>query len=230
MLSYFQSLISSPMATDQKRGLLIVFEGLDRSGKSTQAKRLVESINKKSTESGDASSSPSAVLQAFPDRSSSIGKLIDQYLRKEIDMDEHALHLLFSADRFSKNQMIRDNIAKGIDVICDRYCYSGVAYSLAKGLPEQWVRSSDVGLPKPDAVLFFDVSPEVAAQRGGFGEERLETATIQQKVAAVMPTLRDDAYWKTVNADGDLDSVEKNVFRIYENLDREKPFESLEKI
>lgn len=84
MLSYFQSLISSPMATDQKRGLLIVFEGiwfslilkkyqyfniltgLDRSGKSTQAKRLVESINKKSTESGDASSSPSAVLQAFP--------------------------------------------------------------------------------------------------------------------------------------------------------------------
>ncbi|EFP13119.1 hypothetical protein CRE_07671 [Caenorhabditis remanei] len=210
------------MAAAQKRGVLIVFEGLDRSGKSTQAKRLVESLNKRAE--------GSAVLQAFPDRSSPIGKLIDQYLKKEIDLDEHSLHLMFSADRFLKNQMIRENIAKGIDVICDRYCYSGVAYSLAKGLPEQWVRSSDVGLPKPDAVLFFDVSPAVAAQRGGFGAERLETATMQQKVAAVMPTLRDDSFWKTVNADGDLDTVEKDVFRLYENLNREKPFESLEKI
>ncbi|CAL2031309.1 unnamed protein product [Caenorhabditis brenneri] len=210
------------MAATQKRGLLIVFEGLDRSGKSTQAKRLVESINQ--------STPGAAVLQAFPDRSSPIGKLIDQYLKKEIDLDEHSLHLMFSADRFLKNQMIRENVAKGVDVICDRYCYSGVAYSLAKGLPEQWVRSSDVGLPKPDAVLFFDVSPEVAAQRGGFGAERLETATMQQKVAAVMPTLRDDAFWRTVNADGDLDTVEKEVRRLYEGLDREKPFESLEKI
>ncbi|KAF1764867.1 hypothetical protein GCK72_004817 [Caenorhabditis remanei] len=210
------------MAAAQKRGVLIVFEGLDRSGKSTQAKRLVESLNKRAE--------GSAVLQAFPDRSSPIGKLIDQYLKKEIDLDEHSLHLMFSADRFLKNQMIRENIANGIDVICDRYCYSGVAYSLAKGLPEQWVRSSDVGLPKPDAVLFFDVSPAVAAQRGGFGAERLETATMQQKVAAVMPTLRDDSFWKTVNADGDLDTVEKDVFRLYENLNREKPFESLEKI
>ncbi|CAI2325070.1 unnamed protein product [Caenorhabditis sp. 36 PRJEB53466] len=213
------------MATNPRRGLLIVFEGLDRSGKSTQARRLVETLNK-----GAGDGQTTAVLQAFPDRSSPIGKLIDQYLKKEIDLDEHSLHLMFSADRFLKNQTIREHIANGIDVVCDRYCYSGVAYSLAKGLPEQWVRSSDVGLPKPDVVLFFAVSPEVAAQRGGFGAERLETATMQQKVAAVMPTLRDDTFWRTVNADGDQETVAGDVLRIYADLDRQKPFESLEKI
>lgn len=112
------------MSSSSKRGLLIVFEGnqliifkkkfknksgLDRSGKSTQARRLVESLN--------AKAQGSAVLQAFPgnptfffvsrpktlpDRSSPIGKLIDQYLKKEIDLDEHSLHLMFSADRFLK--------------------------------------------------------------------------------------------------------------------------------
>uniref|UniRef100_A0A1I7T7U3 Thymidylate kinase n=1 Tax=Caenorhabditis tropicalis TaxID=1561998 RepID=A0A1I7T7U3_9PELO len=210
------------------RGLFIVFEGLDRSGKTTQAKELVKTINQKSAEAGNPN--PAAIIMNFPDRQSVIGKLIDQYLKKEIDLDEHSLHLMFSADRFLKNQMIRESVANGIDVICDRYCYSGVAYSLAKGLPETWVRSSDVGLPKPDAVLFFDVSPEVAAKRGGFGQERLETSEMQKKVAAVMPTLRDDAFWKTVNADGDMETVEKEVFRIYEQLDRQKPFESLEKI
>uniref|UniRef100_A0A8R1E2H4 Thymidylate_kin domain-containing protein n=1 Tax=Caenorhabditis japonica TaxID=281687 RepID=A0A8R1E2H4_CAEJA len=99
-----------------------------------------------------------------------------------------------------------------------------------RGLPEQWVRSSDVGLPKPDVVLFFDVSPQVAARRGGFGEERLETETMQQKVAKVMPTLRDDAFWQTVNADGELDDVELEVRKIYERLDRSKQLESLTKI
>uniref|UniRef100_A0A8R1DV82 dTMP kinase n=1 Tax=Caenorhabditis japonica TaxID=281687 RepID=A0A8R1DV82_CAEJA len=117
-------------AATPTRGLLIVFEGLDRSGKSTQARRLVDFLNKKHSGQGDTKHT--AVLQAFPDRSSPIGKLIDQYLKKEIDLDEHSLHLMFSADRFLKNQTIRDNIANGIDVICDRYCYSGVAYSLAK--------------------------------------------------------------------------------------------------
>ncbi|ULU03626.1 hypothetical protein L3Y34_016841 [Caenorhabditis briggsae] len=213
------------MATEQndqeERGALIVFEGLDRSGKSTQAQRLVEKI---------INSGRMAVLQAFPDRQSPVGEMIDRYLRGEIDMDEHALHLLFSADRFLKKKMIKQHIAQGVDVVCDRYCYSGVSYSLAKGLPEDWVRVTDQGLPKPDIVLFFQVSPEVAASRGGFGNERLETAQLQAEVAKVMPTLRDDAFWKSVNADAALAAVEKEVFQLYTELDRSKPLEVLEKI
>ena len=61
-----------------------------------------------------------------------------------------------------------------------RYAYSGVAFSAAKdGLSLDWCRQPDRGLPRPDVVYFLDVSPEEAAKRGGFGEERYEKAEFQ---------------------------------------------------
>ncbi|EYB84387.1 hypothetical protein Y032_0317g2316 [Ancylostoma ceylanicum] len=107
-----------------RRGALIVFEGLDRSGKSTQAKRLMDKIN---------ASGGRAVILPFPDRKEPFGQVIDRYLRKEIDLCERALHLAFSANRWEKAALIEEKIAAGVDVICDRYCFSGVAYSIAKG-------------------------------------------------------------------------------------------------
>ncbi|EYB84386.1 hypothetical protein Y032_0317g2315 [Ancylostoma ceylanicum] len=58
-----------------------------------------------------------------------------------------------------------------------------------------WVRQADIGLPRPDVVLFFEVSPEVAKQRGGFGEERLESDQLQKKVHSAMELLR-KSYWR----------------------------------
>lgn len=85
------------------RGKFIVFEGLDRSGKTTQVDRLC----KKSEQDGPVR------LQKFPgelssplpelnpaDRSTSIGKMIDAYLQSKADMDDRAIHLLFSANRW----------------------------------------------------------------------------------------------------------------------------------
>ncbi|EYB84388.1 hypothetical protein Y032_0317g2316 [Ancylostoma ceylanicum] len=74
-----------------------------------------------------------AVILPFPDRKEPFGQVIDRYLRKEIDLCERALHLAFSANRWEKAALIEEKIAAGVDVICDRYCFSGVAYSIAKG-------------------------------------------------------------------------------------------------
>ncbi|PSR80369.1 hypothetical protein PHLCEN_2v6754 [Hermanssonia centrifuga] len=74
-----------------KRGAFIVFEGLDRSGKSTQAATLLKRLQ-------DAQSP--AKLINFPDRTTAIGKMIDSYLRSESELDDHAVHLLFSANRW----------------------------------------------------------------------------------------------------------------------------------
>lgn len=200
---------------------MIVFEGLDRSGKSTQAKRLLDHIN--------ALPGRKAVLLPFPDRKEPFGQVIDRYLRKEIDLCEKALHLAFSANRWEKAEFIQEQIANGIDVICDRYAFSGVAYSIAKGMDVNWVKQADVGLPQPDAVFFFKVSPEVARLRGGFGQERLENESLQQKVATAMETLKKE-YWREVNADGDLESVEKNVQSLYEQMDRSQAPQTIKKL
>ncbi|CAI4232886.1 unnamed protein product [Auanema sp. JU1783] len=199
------------------RGVLLILEGLDRSGKSTQAKRLVEYIN---------NSGRKAILIPFPERSDPFGQLIDKYLRNEIDINEQALHLAFSANRWQMESKIRKHIAEGTDVVCDRYAFSGVAYSMAKGLDERWAKQPDIGLPNPDVVLFFQVSAEVVRQRGGFGEERLEREDLQKRVSAIMETLRKDN-WKNLNADGDIETVHKSIIDIYQNLDRSKSLSSI---
>ncbi|CAJ0581235.1 unnamed protein product, partial [Mesorhabditis spiculigera] len=215
-----------------QRGALIIFEGLDRSGKSTQAKRLVDHLTNEGRKvqfipfPGKVHKSKTEVRL---DRSTAIGKLIDGYLRSEVDLNEEALHLLFCANRRERVDLIQESIAAGVDVVCDRYAYSGVAYSLAKGLNGTWIRSGDIGLPKPDVVLFFEVSPEVAQQRGGFGAERLETDELQRKVRVAMGTLKRD-FWKPINADGDLDSVELEVRKVVADLDLSNPLSTLEEI
>lgn len=52
-----------------------------------------------------------------------------------------------------------------------------------QGFPIDWCKSSDSGLPKPDLVLYLTLSPEEAAKRGNYGEERYEQTDFQKKVA-----------------------------------------------
>jgi dTMP kinase len=70
----------------------------------------------------------------------------------------------------------------GTTVLCDRYAFSGIAFSASKGLPFEWCRAPDVSLPAPDLTLFLDITPEKAKERGGYGEERYEKEEMQRKV------------------------------------------------
>jgi len=118
--------------------------------------------------------------------------MIDAYLQSKTPMDDHAIHLLFSANRWEKAAYISESLAAGYSVICDRYTYSGAIYSAAKQnplLPFSWAHSPDVGLPKPDLVVFLDLSPENTAKRGGFGEEKYEKREMQEWVRSFFVTI-----------------------------------------
>ena len=70
-------------------------------------------------------------------------------------------------------------------MLCDRYYYSGIVYSAAKQNPSltlSWARAPEVGLPRPDLVLFLDLSEEMAKLRGGWGGELYEKAEMQRRV------------------------------------------------
>ena len=75
-------------------------------------------------------------------------------------MGNEAVHLLFSMNRWEMKRQLVDVLQSGQDVVCDRYAYSGVAYSVAKGLDFQWCLGADRGLVLPDLVLYFDASAE----------------------------------------------------------------------
>ena len=71
----------------------------------------------------------------------------------------------------------------GTSLIVDRYSYSGVAFSTAKGLDLSWCKAPEVGLPTPDLVLYLDITLEIATERGDYGEERYEQLDFQKKIA-----------------------------------------------
>ncbi|RKP19054.1 P-loop containing nucleoside triphosphate hydrolase protein [Rozella allomycis CSF55] len=149
----------------RKRGILIVFEGCDRSGKSTQSKLLYEFLKERT----------SVELLRFPDRTTDIGKVINQYLTSSNNLNDQCIHLLFSANRWELKEKIVQLLNSGTSVILDRYVYSGIAFSAAKGLDLEWCRACDKGLPKPDVLYFFQLELEQASKRGNFGQERYET-------------------------------------------------------
>ena len=98
--------------------------------------------------------------------------MIDSYLRENTQMDDHSIHLLFSANRWEMMKEITEKLNEGITLLVDRYCYSGIVYSAAKGLDWYWCRSPDVGLLCPDIVFYLSLAPEIAASRGDYGNER----------------------------------------------------------
>ena len=76
-----------------RRGAFILFEGVDRCGKSTQCRLLVQTLQSRGIE---------AELWRYPDRTTAIGQMIDKYLQSQTDMDDASIHLLFSANRWEK--------------------------------------------------------------------------------------------------------------------------------
>ncbi|EMC93777.1 hypothetical protein BAUCODRAFT_210361 [Baudoinia panamericana UAMH 10762] len=167
------------------RGTLIVFEGLDRSGKSTQCERLVSHLRQEGHD---------AQHMRFPNRTTPIGQMINNYLSGLAQTEDHVIHLLFSANRWESAAEIERLISEGTTVVIDRYYYSGMAYTAAKGNPDMdlnWCRHPEVGLPRPDLCLFLDVSTEVAMSRGGYGAERYEKREMQDRVRELFRDMRD---------------------------------------
>ncbi|XP_044523600.1 thymidylate kinase isoform X2 [Gracilinanus agilis] len=173
-----------------RRGALIVLEGMDRAGKTTQGRKLVAAL----LEAGHT-----AELLRFPERSTEIGKLLGSYLEKKNNMEDHTVHLLFSANRWEQVPLIKEKLSRGVTLVVDRYAFSGVAFTSAKeNFSLDWCKQPDVGLPKPDIILFLQLSSVEAAKRGDFGNERYENNVFQEKaLQRFYQLMKDDSLnWK----------------------------------
>ncbi|XP_021864094.1 thymidylate kinase [Spinacia oleracea] len=193
--------ISALNPNSQPRGALVVLEGLDRSGKSSQCSELLSHLQ---------SIGCPVELWRFPDRNTAVGQMISAYLSNESNLDDHTIHLLFSANRWEKRSLMEDKLKAGTTLIIDRYSYSGVAFSSAKGLDFDWCKAPEMGLLAPDMVLYLDISPEKAAERGGYGDERYERVDFQGKVREKYQALH-DASWKIVDACLPMEEVQKKL-------------------
>jgi dTMP kinase len=160
----------------KKRGLFIVIEGLDGSGKTTQAKLLAEKLNR----------SHRAVYTAEP----SCGK-IGTFIRERCLYGEKRLlppveALLFAADRVEHvENEVKPALADGNLVISDRYVYSSLAYQGASGLSLEWIKAINKYALKPDFAVFIDASPETVLRRLNRRKSVMETLETQRKVREI---------------------------------------------
>ncbi len=145
--------------------------------------------------------------------------MINAYLTGQAQNNDHAIHLIFSANRWEAVNSIVSDLDKGITVIVDRYSYSGAVYSAAKDNPAlslHWAWSMEIGLPQPDILVFLHISPQDAAKRGGFGEERYETTKMQSRVRELFGELLvkiEGAIVHTVDAGRPISDVADEVSR-----------------
>ncbi len=118
--------------------------------------------------------------------------MINSYLTGEAQLDDHSVHLLFSANRWEAINSIKSDLLSGLNVVIDRYSFSGAVYSAAKDNPElslAWAWNPEIGLLKPDLLYFLDISSEDAAKRGGYGAERYEQEEMQSRVRELFKRL-----------------------------------------
>ncbi|XP_059871423.1 thymidylate kinase isoform X6 [Delphinus delphis] len=164
-----------------RRGALIVLEGVDRAGKSTQSRKLVDAL---------CAAGHCAELLRFPERSTEIGKLLSSYLEKKSEVEDHSVHLLFSANRWEHVPLIKEKLSQGITLVVDRYAFSGVAFTSAK-----------------------ELQPAEAAARGEFGRERYESSPFQQRALQCFQQLLGDSSlpWKTVDASRSIEDVHREI-------------------
>ena len=138
------------------RGKFIVLEGLDGSGKTTQAKRLSTYLGKKNYSS----------LVTKEPTNSPIGLLIREILHKKYSTSPNTLALLYAADRSEHiSSEVEPALKNGTHVICDRFVYSHLAYQGAF-LPQPTIISyNSHSLITPDLTIFIDTSPEECTRR-----------------------------------------------------------------
>lgn len=152
--------------------MLIVLEGIDRSGKGTHAKRLAERLG--------------AALMKYPARHTPIGRLIDGWLHGTIELGQYvdgtfakaswynnalAGQALLLANKIEIEAGLRERLRMNGRVVSDRYTPSAFAYGAADGLDRDWLVESHRELIRPDLCILLDITAEESMARKGRPED-----------------------------------------------------------
>jgi dTMP kinase len=184
-------------------GHLIAFEGLDQSGKQTQAARLADAL---------ARGGHQVHQLSFPDYETAIGVEIGHALRGGRDYAADTLQLLYIANRYEYRPRIEAWLAAGAIVVCDRFLASSVAYGEAQGLDRQWLLDVQRGLPRPSLTVLLDIAPDASLTRKQADRDKFERdLALLERVAAAYRRMSEAPGWVRVDGRRDKDAVTGDV-------------------
>jgi len=185
-------------------GLLIAFEGLDQSGKQTQAEMLRDRLKEEGRKSR---------LVSFPDYGTSIGEEIARALTGERDYEPDVMQLLYVANRYERKSDLGRWIDGGLILVCDRYTASSVAYGEAQGLDPAWLDDMQRFLPPAALTIMLDIAPETAVRRKALDRDRYErNLALQQKVRESYYRQAAAHAWVVLDGERQKDAIAADVF------------------
>ncbi len=213
--------------------MFIVCEGIDKSGKTTVARRLAERIGSR------------AIYREFPDRTTPSGKVIDAFLhgnasvcyfqqptgqtfqseeyqwQRDERMQAIALQALMSVNKIEAARWISDKQLDGKVVVTSRWVPSALVYGAVDGCDAEWLRSIHYGLPEPTLCFLLDVPAGVAIARGAGESETYETGArltaARERYLDLWQQMRlSNGNWRQIDATRTPDEVFAEVCAWYE--------------
>jgi dTMP kinase len=185
-------------------GHLIAFEGLDQSGKQTQAELLRDRLKHDGHKSR---------LVSFPDYGTSIGEELARALQGERDYGADVMQLLYVANRYERKPDLERWLEGGLILVCDRYVASSIAYGEAFGLDAAWLADIQRFLPPPSLTIVLDIAPETAVARKAVDRDRYERdLSLQARVRQSYHLHASSEQWVIVDGERPKDVVAADVF------------------
>jgi len=185
-------------------GRLIAFEGLDQSGKQTQAELLRDRLRGEGYK---------ARLVSFPDYATSIGEEIARALQGEREYGPDVMQLLYVANRYERKDDLQRWLDGGLILVCDRYMASSIAYGEAQGLDAGWLSDMQQYLPPAALTILLDIAPETAVGRKAVDRDRYERdLAMQERVRASYHRLAEAETWVRLDGERPKEAIAADVF------------------
>lgn len=191
---------------ENRAGRLVVVEGIDGTGKSTQIALLAEALRQKGHE----------VVTTREPTNGTFGKQIRQlYVNREGVSREQELALFIADRREHVEQLIAPSLQQGKIVISDRYYLSTAAYQGALGFdPEEILSQNEDFAPEPDCAIIMELSPKESVMRiQQFRKDALNAFEQEEGLARVAKVFQDmnRPYIFRVDASKDIDAVHRSI-------------------
>jgi dTMP kinase len=186
------------------QGKLIAFEGLDQSGKQTQAELVRDRLKQAGRK---------ARLVSFPDYGTSIGEEVARALQGEREYGPDVMQLLYVANRYERKADLLRWLEGGLILVCDRYTASSVAYGEAQGLDSAWLDEIQKFLPPPDLTIMLDIAPETAVQRKAVDRDRYERdLALQHRVRDSYRRQARERGWIVLDGERPKEAIAEDVY------------------
>jgi dTMP kinase len=185
-------------------GSIVAFEGLDQSGKQTQAEMLRDRLKQDGHKSR---------LVSFPDYATSIGEEIARALQGEREYGPDVMQLLYIANRYERKPDLTRWLDGGLILVSDRYMASSIAYGEAFGLDPGWLTDMQKFLPQPAATVMLDIAPETAVKRKSADRDRYERdLALQARVRESYYRQAKAGGWIVLDGERDKAAIAEDVY------------------